>query len=182
MVQISLSLRDKIIMSLFIPSPMRFYKICALLGTVIILADVGFSWMRIQAFESSVTEVFESMVRTQMEVDGLQDELAHVDKVLAYAQGELPDSEKTEIDGIEYTDYEVERLQSDQGNLKLYLQEKLLDIVSLTSEKKHVMNEVRILFLISLMFLVMGTLLAAFGYLAWYFKVELFEDRRKKPR
>ena len=182
MVQIGLSLCDAIIMSIFIPSPMRFYKLCALIGTVIILADIGLSWVRIQVFESSVTEVFESMVRTQMEIDGLEQELMHVNKVLKLAQGGPAQTDKVEVDGIEYTDYEVERLKSDQGNLKLFLQEKKLDIVSLTSEKKHVMNEVRILFLISLMFLVMGTLLAAFGYLAWYFKVELFEDRRRKPR
>lgn len=169
-------------MSLFIPSPMRLYKICALLGTVVILADVGLSWARIQSFENSVTEVFESMVRTQMEIDGLQQELTHIDKVLSQATEITSGEEKIKADGIEYTDYEVERLKSDKGNLKLFLQEKQLDIAGLTGQKKHVMNEVRILFLVSLLFLVMGTLLAAFGYLAWYFKVELFEDRRKKPR
>lgn len=161
---------------------MRFYKLCAMLGTIIILADIALSWSRIQAFENSVTEVFESMVRTQMEIDGLTQELTHVNKVLAAAASDASESATTAVDGIEYSDYEVERLQSDKSNLKLFLQEKQIDIVSLTSEKKHIMNEVRILFLISLMFLVMGTLLAAFGYLAWYFKVELFEDRRKKPR
>jgi len=161
---------------------MRFYKLCAMLGTIIILADIALSWSRIQSFESSVTEVFESMVRTQMEVDGLEQELAHVNKVLAAASGDASEAAKIAVDGIEYSDYEVERLQSDKSNLKLFLQEKQIDIVSLTNEKKHIMNEVRILFLISLMFLVLGTLLAAFGYLAWYFKVELFEDRRKKPR
>ena len=169
-------------MSLFIPSPMRLYKICALLGTVVIVADIGLSWARIQTFEHSVTQVFESMVRTQMEVDGLQQELTHVDKVLSQATQIRTGEEKVTADGIEYTDYEVERLKSDKGNLKLFLQEKQLDIVGLTSQKKHVMNEVRILFLVALLFLVMGTLLAAFGYLAWYFKVELFEDRRRKPR
>lgn len=153
-----------------------------MLGTIIILTDIALSWSRIQSFENSVTEVFESMVRTQMEIDAIEQELTHVDKVLASASAGASGSGSAEIDGIEYTDYEVERLQSDKSNLKLYLQEKQIDIVSLTSQKKHVMNEVRILFLISLMFLVIGTLLAAFGYLAWYFKVELFEDRRKRPR
>ena len=62
------------------------------------------------------------------------------------------------------------------------MQEKQLDLIGSNSEKKHIMNEVRILFLGSLVFLVLGTLLSAFGYLAWYFKIELFEDRRRKPR
>ncbi len=81
-------------MSLFIPSPMRFYKICALLGTVVILADVGLSWARIQAFENSVTQVFESIVRTQMEIDGLEQELTHVDKVISQAMQITSGAEK----------------------------------------------------------------------------------------
>ncbi len=164
------------------PSQMRFYKICALLGTLIILLDVGFSWLRIQAFESSVTEVFESIVRTQMELDGIDQELIHVNKVLSGSKSESGKVESIEVDGVTYNAYEIERLRTEQANLNLFKREKQLDMVTLNDEKKHVLNEVRILFLISLVFLVVGTLLAAFGYLAWYFRVELFEDRRKKPR
>ncbi len=164
------------------PSQMRFYKICALLGTLIILLDVGFSWLRIQAFESSVTEIFEAIVRTQMELDGIEQELIHINKVLSAADSTEGKVESIEVDEISYNPYEIERLRAEQTNLNLFKREKQLDMTSLNGEKKHVMNEVRILFLISLVFLVIGTLLAAFGYLAWYFRVELFEDRRKKPR
>ena len=164
-----------------IPTVMRFYKACALLGTLIILLDAGFSWMRIQSFENTVTEVFESIVRTQMEMDGLQQELSHMDKVLKLVEHKEITSEVV-VDDIEYSPYEVERLKNEHGSIKLYLQEKQLALVALSSEKKYIMNEVRILFLMSLIFLILGTLLAAFGYLAWYFKVELFEDRRKNAR
>ena len=164
-----------------IPTVMRFYKICALLGTLIILLDAGFSWMRIQSFESTVTDVFESIVRTQMEMDGLQQELSHMDKVLKTVVNKEASSEVI-VDDIEYSPYEIERLKNEHGSIKLYLQEEQLALVALSSEKKYIMNEVRILFLMSLIFLILGTLLAAFGYLAWYFKVELFEDRRKNVR
>jgi len=159
-------------------SILRFYKVCALLGTLIIIVDIGLSWARIQAFESTVTNVFESMVTNQMELDGLKQELAHIGKVLA----QEGTTEKPQVDGIGYTPYEVERLRSEQASIKLHMQEKKLDLAGSSSKKKHIMNEVRILFLGSLVFLVLGTLLSAFGYLAWYFKIELFEDRRKKPR
>ena len=165
-----------------LPSAMRIYKISALLGTLIILADLGFSWMRIQTFENTVTEVFESMVTTQMEIDGLRQELQHIDKALAQSTELKADSSAVQVDGVEYTEYEIEKLNNEQASIQLFIQEKQLDLVGISSEKKSIMNEVRILFLISLLFLVMGTLLAAFGYLAWYFKVELFEDRRKAPR
>ena len=168
-------------MSYSLKSAMRIYKLCALLGTFIIMLDIGFSLLRIQSFESVVTEVFESIVRTQMEIDGLQHELTHINKVLEQAS-EQSETGPSKVDNIEYTPYEVERLKSEKGSLQLYMQEKRLDLSGLNSEKKYVMNEVRILFFLSLIFLVMGTLLAAFGYLAWYFKIELFEDRRKKPR
>jgi len=164
-----------------IPTVMRFYKICALLGTLIILLDAGFSWMRIQSFESTVTDVFESIVRTQMEMDGLQQELSHMDKVLKTVENNESSSEVV-VDDIEYSPYEIERLKNEQGSIKLHFQEKQLALVALSSERKYIMNEVRILFLMSLVFLILGTLLAAFGYLAWYFKVELFEDRRQNAR
>ncbi|VAW63704.1 hypothetical protein MNBD_GAMMA08-33 [hydrothermal vent metagenome] len=160
---------------------MRFFKICALLGTLIIIADISFSWTRIQSFEDTVAAVFESMVTNQMELEGLQQELSHIDKVLKQAP-QVKADEKLTVDGIEYSNYEVERLRNEQASIRLYIQEKQLDLVGASSEKKYIMNEVRILFLGSLVFLVLGTLLSAFGYLAWYFKIELFEDRRKKPR
>lgn len=161
------------------PSQMRFYKICALIGTLIIIADVTLAWFRIQAFESSVTEVFESIIRVQMEMDGIVEELEHINRVLIVAPN---DDGEIVVDDVSYSQYEVERLRKEQESLELFEQEKQLDLSTHDDQKKHVMNEVRILFLVSLLFLVIGTLLAAFGYLAWYFKVELFEDRRKKPR
>lgn len=162
-------------------STMRFYKICAFIGTLIIISDIVISWSRIQSFEKNVTDVFESMVTNQMEFDGLQQDLSHIDKVLQQAK-ELKADEAVQVDGIDYSAYEVERLRNEQANIRLYMQEKQLDLADAGSEKKYIMNEVRILFLGSLVFLVLGTLLSAFGYLAWYFKIELFEDRRKIPR
>ncbi len=177
--QFRLPLCALLIMSQNTSSTTRFYKLCALLGTLIIVADISFSWLRIQAFENTVTEVFELMVTSQMELDGLQQELIHIGKVLNAEQG---DDKKIQVDGIEYSAYEIERLRIEESGIRLNMQEKELDLKGISGEKKHVMNEVRILFLGSLVFLVLGTLLSAFGYLAWYFKIELFEDRRKKPR
>lgn len=166
---------------------MRIYKICALLGTLIIILDIVFSLQRIQSFESLVSEIFELKIKTQMEIDGLQQEISHINRVYekSDAQKDASGSQKaagTNVDSVEYTQYEVERLRNELRNLKLHLQEKKLDLAESNNEKKHVMNEVRVLFFLSLIFLVVGTLLAAFGYLAWYFKIELFEDRRKRPR
>jgi len=157
------------------------YKICALVGTLIIVADVGFSWDRIQKFEHTVSSVFEVVVTSQMEFDGLQKELSHINKVLAQA-GNISDEQKVQIDGVDYSPYEVERLKNERGNIKLYMQEKQLDLSEVNREKTFILNEVRALFLGSLVFLIIGTLLSVFGYLAWYFKIELFEDRRKVPR
>jgi len=161
-------------------SAIRFYKICAFIGTLIIIADIGFSWSRIQAFENTVTNIFENMVTNQMELDGLQQELTHIGKVLS--QSKDTSEGVSQVDGVEYTPYEIERLKNEEASIRLHMQEKQLDLVGASSEKKYIMNEVRILFLGSLVFLVLGTLLSAFGYLAWYFKIELFEDRRKAPR
>lgn len=160
---------------------LRFYKICALLGTLIIFSDISYSLIKIQSFENTVTQVFESMVTNQMELDGLQQELQHIEKVVEQAQN-IEKDKNVEVDGISYSPYEVERLRNEKASMMLVMQEKQLDLVGENINKKSIMNEVRILFLGSLIFLVFGTLLAAFGYVAWYFRIELFEDRRKKNR
>lgn len=166
-------------MPLLLPSAMRLYKVCALLGTLIILIDIGVAWSRINAFEGSVSNVFESIITTQMLVEGLQQELQHIDTALAqYAANE----QSVSADGIEYNTQQLQRLRNERADIKLYMREKQRDISLLNKQKKFIMDEVRILFLLSLLFLIIGTLLSAFGYLAWYFKVELFADRRKTAR
>ncbi|MCW9012629.1 MAG: hypothetical protein OQL06_02505 [Gammaproteobacteria bacterium] len=164
------------------PTAMRFYRICAILGTLIIFSVVSLSWLRINQFEENVSIIFEGIVTSNLEIDGLKQEMQHIDKVLQMSSEQKNNKDVIAVDEIAYTDYEVERLKNDKSNILLHIKEKELDLVASTSQKRHVMNEVRILFVISLLFLVLGTLLAAFGYLAWYFRFELFEDRRKKPR
>lgn len=167
-------------MSLLMPTAMRFYKICAIVGTLLIILTVAYAWMRIQQFEQNVSVVFEKMVMEKLEADSLKDELRHIDKVL----GKISDKSNAtvEVDGVEYSSYQIERLRIDQVNLQGYFQEKNQALAQSSIVKKHIMNEVRILFMMSLAFLVIGTLLAALGFLGWYYRVEMFEERRHKPR
>ncbi len=167
-------------MSLLMPTAMRFYKICAIVGTLLIILTVAYAWMRIQQFEQNVTVVFEKMVTEKLEADSLKDELRHIDKVLGKISDKSNDT--VEVDGVEYSSYQIERLRIDQVNLQGYYQEKNQALAQSSIVKKHIMNEVRILFMMSLAFLVIGTLLAALGFLGWYYRVEMFEERRHRPR
>ena len=167
-------------MSLLMPTAMRFYKICAIVGTLLIILTVAYAWMRIQQFEQNVSVVFEKMVTEKLEADSLKDELRHIDKVLDKTSDKS--NAAVEVDGVEYSSYQIERLRIDRVNLQGYFQEKNMALAQSSIVKKHIMNEVRILFMMSLAFLVIGTLLAALGFLGWYYRVEMFEERRHKPR
>lgn len=171
-------------MALLMPRASRVYKISAILGLLVIILVLSFAWMRMNQFEQSVSMVFEKIVITNMEVNGLKDELTHIDKVLNLVDSAeaMTTREEIIVDDIPYSKYEIERLRNEKQNILLHIKEKELDLGESSSVKTHVMNEVRLLFGVSLFFLVIGTLLAAFGFLAWYFKVEMFEDRRKSPR
>jgi nitrate reductase NapE component len=166
------------------PRASRVYKISAILGLLVIILVLSFAWLRMNQFEQSVSMVFEKIVITNMEVNGLKDELTHIDKVLSLVDSAdaMTTREEIIVDDIPYSKYEIERLRNEKQNILLHIKEKELDLGESSSVKNHVMNEVRLLFGVSLFFLVIGTLLAAFGFLAWYFKVEMFEDRRKSPR
>lgn len=167
-------------MSLQMPTAMRFYKVCAIVGTLLIIITVAYAWMRIQQFEHNVFVVFEKMVTESLEVDSLKDELRHIDKVLNKTAGKT--SASVDVDGVEYSSYQIERLRIDRVNILGYFQEKNLALAQSSAVKRHIMNEVRILFMVSLASLVVGTLLAALGYLGWYYRVEMFEERRHQPR
>ncbi len=171
-------------MALLMPRASRVYKISAILGLLVIILVLSFAWLRMNQFEQSVSMVFEKIVITNMEVNGLKDELTHIDKVLSLVDSAdaMTTREEIIVDDIPYSKYEIERLRNEKQNILLHIKEKELDLGESSSVKNHVMNEVRLLFGVSLFFLVIGTLLAAFGFLAWYFKVEMFEDRRKSPR
>jgi len=169
-------------MPLFLPTAMRFYKAAAVLGVLVIIATIVLSWLRIEKFEHTVSEVFEEIITSNMEVDGLHTELGHIDKVL---QSENHSEEKKQgvtVDDVDYTAYEIERLRVEKSNILLHIKEKELDLVASLNVKNHIMNEVRLLFVTALAFLLLGTLMTAFGIIGWYFRIEMFEDRRKKPR
>lgn len=171
-------------MALFMPKASRIYKLSALTGVLIIVLVATFSWMRMKQVEQSVSLVFEQIVLTNMEIEALKEELEHIDKVLTTVDraDAMTTDEEIIVDDIPYSKYAIERLRNDKQNILMHIKEKELDISETSGVKSHVMNEVRMLFGISLVLLVIGTLLAVFGFLAWYFKVELFEERRRKPR
>ena len=167
-------------MPLLMPTAMRFYKTCAIVGTLIIVITVAYSWMRIQQFEYNVATIFEKLVIETLEADSLKDELRHIDKVLNKAG---PNSAvNVVVDEVEYPVYEITRLRSDRENILRYFQERKKSLEKSNSSKKHIMNEVRVLFISSLAFLVVGTVLAALGYLGWYYRIEMFEERRHHTR
>jgi len=169
-------------MSLLLPTAMRFYKVTAILGLLVIIATIVFSWIQIEKFEQTVTDVFEEIVTSNMEVDGLNTELGHINKVLQAANQSEDKKQAVTVDEVSYDAYEVERLRAEKNTITLYIKEKELDLVSSSNIKNNIMNEVRLLFVTALAFLLLGTLMTAFGITGWYFKIELFEDRRKKPR
>lgn len=167
-------------MSLLMPTAMRFYKICAILGTIIIIVTVALAWKRIQQFEQRVYVVYEELVINTLEVDSLKDELAHMDKALQ-AASEQPQADVV-LDNISYNHYEIERLRHDRVSLLRYIKEKEEAIAHSSVSKKHIMHEVRVLFVAALGFLVAGALLSVLGYLGWYYRVEMFEERRRNAR
>jgi len=69
-------------MALMMPNAMRFYKVCTVIGLIIIILSALFAWVKISRFELTVIDAFEGAVRTSLEVDGIDEALNHVDKVL----------------------------------------------------------------------------------------------------
>jgi len=160
----------------------RTYKISALLGYLIIAASLLFPFKYMQSLEANTSQVFEKIITSDLEAKGLIDELNHLEKVLRKADKLDSLKQDLNVDGIDYSQYEIERLKKEQENIKLFLHEKEINKKSYVSAKNLLLNKVKILFIVSSLCMLLGTLLAAFGTIAWYFQLELFEDRRKTER
>ncbi|MDQ1363927.1 MAG: hypothetical protein QG652_1789, partial [Pseudomonadota bacterium] len=124
-------------MSLLMPTAMRFYKTCAITGTLIIVVTVAYAWMRIQQFEQNVFVTFERLVTENLEAESLKDELQHIEKVLEMAANKSVTS--VEMDTVEYTSYEIERLRNDRENLLRYMRDKNQAVAQSSFAKNHIM-------------------------------------------
>ena len=160
----------------------RTYKVSALLGYLIIAASLLFPFKYMQSLESNTTQVFEKIITSDLEAKSLESELFHLEKVLSQADKLENLKDVLIVDGIDYSQYEIERLRKERENINLFLREKEINKKNYISAKNHLLNEVKILFIVSSLCMLLGTLLAAFGTIAWYFQLELFEDRRKTER
>ena len=96
-------------MPLFFPTAMRFYKSAAVLGVLVIIAIIVLSLLRIEKFEQTVAEIFEEIITSNMEMDGLRIELAHIDKVLQAGNHDGDKKQGVTVDDVDYTTYEIER-------------------------------------------------------------------------
>lgn len=168
-------------MALLMPNAMRLYKILAASGVLLIVLIVAITWWRIQQFEQNVSTVFEQIITTNLEMDGLQAELLHIERVLQVVE-QNTQAESVTVDDVVYDSYGIERLRNEKDSMLLHMSDKKIVMLELLDVKNHIMNEVRILFVIALIFLLLATLMAVFGWFGWYFRIELFEDRRKASR
>ena len=156
-------------MPFFLPTAMRFYKAAAILGLLVVIAVILLSWLRIEKFEQTVSGVFEEIITSNMEMEGLKKELRHIDKVLQADDKNKNKKKAVEVDDVPYDIYEIERLRSEKNSILLHVKENELDLVASLNIKKHIMNEVRLLFVVALAFLLLGTLMTAFGFIGWHF-------------
>lgn len=168
-------------MALLMPNAMRLYKILATSGILLIVLVIVLTWWRIQQFEQNVSTVFEQIITANLEMDGLQTELLHIERVLQVAE-QNTQAENVTVDDVVYDSYGIERLRNEKDTMLLHISDKKIVLLELLDVKNNIMNEVRLLFVIALIFLLLATLMAVFGWFGWYFRIELFEDRRKASR
>ena len=168
-------------MALLMPNAMRLYKVLAVSGILLIILVIAATWWRIQLFEENVSTVFEQIITTNLEMEGLQAEFLHIERVLQAVE-ENAQAENVTVDEVVYDSYGIDRLRNEKDSMLLHMSEKKLVLTELLDVKNHIMNEVRLLFVVALIFFLLATLMAVFGWFGWYFRVELFEDRRKVSR
>ena len=66
--------------------------------------------------KSSLGEPFARSISTQLELQGLEDDIKQIDKILSTYKNRPEGEAKVEVDGIDYSAYEVERLRQEKSS------------------------------------------------------------------
>lgn len=152
------------------------YKISALAGITIVLLAGYAGWSNITQLEPRAVRIFEQRVLADLDVRSLNTQIKSIEYAISESRTDNPEH------GLHYSESELQALEQEAVLLRGQLSEQLTAITTLETEKNSIIAEVRMILAASILALTVGMVFAIFGCIAWYFHIQILEDRRTRPR
>ena len=151
------------------------YKLCACAGTLIVFFSAYFGWKHIEKLEPEAIEVFERRILSSLDLESLAIQQESLQRA-------INESQSTGASAVDYSPEELQTLQQEADALETQIREQAKTVVAVEGEKTSLINELKITLAVSILALVAGMVFAIFGFVAWYFHIQILADRRAEPR
>lgn len=153
------------------------YKVCAILGTLVVVITPYLGWQQVLSFEDKATAVFEARILTSLDLKNLKSQFNSIKSVL-----ESDARDPTDPDAPEYTPAQMQHLLDESETLNKRIEDTLARLKALDHNKSGLVADIKLLFASTLILTVIGMVVAIFGFIGWVFHLRIFEERRRAPR
>lgn len=153
------------------------YKLCALAGLALVALTPYLAWQTLSDYEQRAVEVFKHGILTELDLQSLYRQMQALEQSIRL--GRAPDSkEKTG----RYSRTQMNTLQREIDILRGEVDNTAQELQQVNTAQQRLVDAVKRTLIIALIALSMGLMLAVLGFMAWYFHIRIFEDRRRTPR
>jgi len=156
----------------------HLYASFVIFGIIIIVASVVMSNSKIEFFEHNTNRIHRLITAAELELETLEREASTIEKTLTDMSeriGDKPENNKK-------LTRDFLNLKNDIQDLHVDIAEKQKLVISLNLLKTGTLSQIKILFWVNSGLLVIGMLMVILGSAALAFKLEIFEERRKRKR
>jgi len=156
----------------------HIYASILILGIVICLTAVYMTESKIEFFEHNTNRIHRLITASEIELDTLDREAVIIEKTLSDMKNKLSNNKK--VDKSMTKSFLL--LKQDINYLNADIAEKQKLLISLNLLKTNTLSQIKTLFWVNSALLVTGSLMIILGVAALGFRLEIFEERRKKKR
>lgn len=151
------------------------YKLCAFFGTAVVLLVPFVSWTHIAGLEPRAARAFEQYILADLDKRSLGEQLKSLE--LAIDQ-----STTGSAISVDYSPEELGALAREAKQLRNQVEKSFLALEKLNAEKRSIITEIKLTVAATVVILAVSMVFAIFGFVAWYFHIQILEDRRETPR
>lgn len=151
------------------------YKLGAILGIAIVLLVPFISWTHIAGLEPRATRAFEQYILADLDKRSLSEQLKSIEFAMSQS---TTDSEIA----VNYSPAELGALAREAKQLGVQIEQRFRALEMLDDEKRSIVAEIRLTIAATIVVLAIGMVFTIFGFIAWYFHIQILEDRRETPR
>ena len=158
----------------------HLYLFIAVIGATMMVSTIWMANDKISDFETNASRIFRMMAIVNIELETLETESSNMELSLqdleVQASGTLIQNEKESLNNS------LQQLQSQMSSLYQDIEEKKELASAMQVLKSETLSNITVLFWMTLGMFSLGILLFIVGSFALATRLEVFQDRRKKPR